>query len=82
VDALAAAARDAGLRVVVATDRDRCPVRHADDVVPSGRGLVGAVRALQADGHVVLAVSDNRQALGSADCGVGVHRNGTPPPWG
>ncbi|MFI9007519.1 HAD-IC family P-type ATPase [Actinosynnema sp. NPDC053489] len=82
VDALAAAARDAGLRVVVGTDRDRLPARFADHVVPSGHGLVGAVRELQGNGHVVLLVSDNRRALGSADCGVGVVRDGEPPPWG
>ncbi|MEV1118405.1 cation-transporting P-type ATPase [Actinosynnema sp. NPDC049800] len=82
VDAIASAAREAGLRVVVATDRDHPPVRFADSVVPSGKGLVGAVRELQGDGHVVLLVSDNRRALGSADCGVGVLRDGGPPPWG
>ncbi|MBB5802680.1 calcium-translocating P-type ATPase [Saccharothrix ecbatanensis] len=82
VDAIAAAARDAGLRVVVATDRERTPVRFADSRVPSGKGLVGAVRELQGQGHVVLLVSDNRRALGTADCGVGVHRDGGPPPWG
>ncbi|PSL57776.1 calcium-translocating P-type ATPase [Saccharothrix carnea] len=82
VDAIASAAREAGLRVVVATDRDRPAVRFADRVVPSGTGLVGAVRELQGDGHVVLLVSDNRRALGAADCGVGVHRDGGSPPWG
>ncbi|WP_342787159.1 HAD-IC family P-type ATPase [Saccharothrix saharensis] len=82
VDALASAAREAGLRVVVATDRDRPPIRCADQVVPSGTGLVGAVRELQGNDHVVLVVSDNRRALGAADCGVGVHRDGVPPPWG
>ncbi|MCE7000260.1 cation-translocating P-type ATPase [Saccharothrix sp. S26] len=82
VEALASAAREAGLRLVVATDRDHPPVRCADQVVPSGHGLVGAVRELQGDGHVVMLVSDHRRALGSADCGVGVHRDGRPPPWG
>ncbi|KOX14509.1 haloacid dehalogenase [Saccharothrix sp. NRRL B-16348] len=82
VDALASAAREAGLRVVVATDRDRSPVRFADSLVPSGHGLVAAVRELQGNGHVVLLVSANRRALGSADCGVGVHPDGGPPPWG
>ncbi|MCC8246127.1 cation-translocating P-type ATPase [Saccharothrix luteola] len=82
VDAIASAAREAGLLLVVATDRDHPPVRFADRVVPSGKGLVGAVRELQGDGHVVLLVSDHRHALGSADCGVGVLRDGGPPPWG
>ncbi|WP_228122725.1 cation-translocating P-type ATPase [Saccharothrix syringae] len=82
VDALAAAAREAGLRVVVATDRDRAAVRSADGAVPSGAALVAAVRGFQADGHVVAVVSDDRRALGASDCGVGLHRDGCPPPWG
>ena len=40
------------------------------------------VRAAQADGHVVALLSGDRRALGAADCGIGVHRAGTPPPWG
>ncbi|WP_147455084.1 cation-translocating P-type ATPase [Saccharothrix australiensis] len=79
VDAIVVAARDAGVRVVVAGGER---ARFADDVVPSGQPLVGAVRAAQADGHVVMVVSDDRPALGAADCGVGVHRAGGPPPWG
>ncbi|MFI7673479.1 HAD-IC family P-type ATPase [Actinophytocola sp. NPDC049390] len=65
-DGLGTAAARAGLRVV----------RH-DDGNP-----VAAVRSLQADGHVVMLVSADRQALGAADCGIGVHRDGTAPPWG
>ncbi|NUT92302.1 MAG: haloacid dehalogenase, partial [Saccharothrix sp.] len=78
VDAIVVAGREAGLRLVVAGG----PARYADTTVPSGNGLVGAVRGLQAEGHVVMVVSDHRTALGAADCGVGVHRAGGPPPWG
>ncbi|MEJ2856342.1 MULTISPECIES: cation-translocating P-type ATPase [unclassified Saccharothrix] len=78
VDAIVGAAREAGLRLVVAGG----PARYADTTVPAGSGLVGAVRGLQAEGHVVMVVSDHRTALGAADCGVGVHRAGGPPPWG
>ncbi|WP_309116904.1 cation-translocating P-type ATPase [Saccharothrix sp.] len=78
VDAIVVAAREAGLRLVVAGG----PSRYADTTVPSGSGLVGAVRGFQADGHVVMVVSDHRTALGASDCGVGVHRAGGPPPWG
>ncbi len=43
---------------------------------------MASVRALQADGAVVLLVSGNRRALGASDCGIGVHREGEPPAWG
>jgi calcium-translocating P-type ATPase len=66
LDALATAARDAGLRVV----------EHGEG------NPVAAVRTLQADGHVVMLVSADRRALGAADCGIGPHRPGEPPPWG
>jgi calcium-translocating P-type ATPase len=66
VHALTTAARHAGLRVV----------EHEDG------SLMGAVRSLQADGHVVMLLSADRRALGAADCGIGTHREGAPPPWG
>ncbi|GAA2481682.1 HAD-IC family P-type ATPase [Streptomyces gobitricini] len=81
-DAVAAAARRAGARVVLATDREAPAFTFADAVVPAGGRLVASVRGLQADGAVVLLVSGNRRALGAADCGVGVHREGEPPAWG
>ncbi|MBO3678139.1 cation-transporting P-type ATPase [Streptomyces sp. NEAU-YJ-81] len=82
-EAVAAAARRAGSRIVLATDRPHpTGFTFADAVVPSGRRLVASVRSLQADGAVVLLLSGNRRALGAADCGVGVHRDGEPPAWG
>lgn len=81
-EAVAAAARRAGARVVLATDGPAPVFSFADAVIPTGRRLVASVRALQADGAVVLLVSGNRRALGAADCGVGVHRDGDPPAWG
>ncbi|MET9803334.1 cation-transporting P-type ATPase [Streptomyces sp. NPDC006368] len=81
-EAVAAAARRAGARVVLASDRGSPGFTFADAVVPAGGRLVASVRALQADGAVVLLVSGNRRALGAADCGVGVHRDGEPPAWG
>ncbi|MBH5338633.1 cation-transporting P-type ATPase [Streptomyces pactum] len=80
-EAVAAAARRAGARVVVAGDAGH-GFSFADAAVPAGGRLVASVRGLQADGAVVLLVSGNRRALGAADCGVGVHRPGEPPPWG
>ncbi|KAK1177630.1 HAD-IC family P-type ATPase [Streptomyces sp. NBS 14/10] len=81
-EAVAAAARRAGARVVLATDRPHPAFAFADAVVPAGGRLVASVRALQADGGVVLLLSGNRRALGAADCGIGTHREGEPPAWG
>ncbi|MBI0382286.1 HAD-IC family P-type ATPase, partial [Streptomyces albiflaviniger] len=65
------------------TDRQQpTDITFADAVVPSGGRLVASVRSLQADGAVVLLLSGNRRALGAADCGIGVHRDGEPPAWG
>ncbi|RSN60828.1 haloacid dehalogenase [Amycolatopsis sp. WAC 04182] len=66
VDTVASAAEAAGVRVVQ-TD---------------GEVVLDAVRELQACGRVVMLISDDRRALGASDCGVGVHEDGTPPPWG
>ncbi|MDW6057767.1 HAD-IC family P-type ATPase [Streptomyces sp. FXJ1.4098] len=81
-EAVAAAARRAGARVVLATDRPHPAFAFADAVVPAGGRLVASVRALQADGAVVLLLSGNRRALGAADCSIGTHREGEPPAWG
>ncbi|MGV9248844.1 HAD-IC family P-type ATPase [Streptomyces sp. NPDC003710] len=80
--ALAAAARRSGIRVVLAGDRPYPELGFVDAMVPTGSRLVASVRGLQADGAVVLLVSGNRRALGASDCGIGVHREGEPPAWG
>nr|MDT0662732.1 cation-translocating P-type ATPase [Micromonospora sp. DSM 115978] len=81
VEALPAAARRAGLRLIVAGGDER---RHgfADRLVPGGSRLVASIRTLQADGSMVMVVSANRRALGAADCGLGVCRPGAVTPWG
>jgi cation-transporting ATPase I len=85
VEALAAAARRSGTRLVVA---GAPPVVAGglpdgvlpDAVLPGGRHLLGTVRRLQADGGVVLLVSRRSTALGNADVGVGVDAvDGHPP---
>ncbi|MEH1099434.1 HAD-IC family P-type ATPase [Micromonospora sp. CPCC 205561] len=81
VDALPAAARQAGLRVVVVGDDDRRH-RFADVHLPGGDRLPESVRALQRDGAVVMVASGNRAALGVADCGLGVAAPEDLPPWG
>ncbi|MPY98225.1 MAG: HAD-IC family P-type ATPase [Actinophytocola sp.] len=55
---------------------------YADDVVPGGDQLAEQVRELQRDGAVTVVVSGNQEAVGAADCGLGLHRDGEPPPWG
>ncbi|MFI5520568.1 HAD-IC family P-type ATPase [Streptomyces platensis] len=81
-EAVAAAARRAGARVVVASDREVPGFTFADAVVPAGDRLAASVRGLQADGAVVLLISGNRRALGAADCAIGVHRADEHTPWG
>jgi magnesium-transporting ATPase (P-type) len=82
VDALAAAARRVGMRLVVAgTDGRR--YGFADALVPGGSRLVASVRALQAEGAMVMLVSGHPRALSASDCGLGVStRPDGPPPWG
>ncbi|WP_405843101.1 hypothetical protein OG528_31770 [Streptomyces platensis] len=79
-EAVAAAARRAGARVVVASDRGVPGFTFADAVVPAGERLAASVRGLQADGAVVLLISARRRALGAADCAIGVHREHEHPP--
>ncbi|MEV0424897.1 HAD-IC family P-type ATPase [Micromonospora sp. NPDC050495] len=81
VDALPTAARQAGLRLVVAGEDD-ARYGFADALVPGGADLAGSVRALQRDGAVVLLVSGDRAGLAAADCGVGVSGPDDLPPWG
>ncbi|WP_422734516.1 HAD-IC family P-type ATPase [Micromonospora sp. WMMD558] len=81
VDILPAAARRAGLRLVVAGD-DPDRYDFADAVLPGGEQLAGTVRRLQQDGAVVMLVSGDRTALGAADCGLGMASDEELPPWG
>ncbi|MGW7332932.1 cation-translocating P-type ATPase, partial [Streptomyces sp. NPDC054840] len=81
-EAVAAAARRSGARVVVASDREGDGPAFADAVVPAGDGLLASVRALQAEGAVVLLISGNRAALAAADCAIGAHGEGEYTPWG
>jgi len=81
LDGVVAAARDAGLRIVLAAEEQHSRTGFADLLVPR-RDLLGTVREVQADGGAVMLISDDRRALGAADCGIGVHIDGSPPPWG
>ncbi|WP_432076292.1 cation-translocating P-type ATPase [Streptomyces wuyuanensis] len=81
-EAVAAAARRAGARVVVASDRDNPRFSFADAVIPAADRLATAVRDLQAEGAVVLLISGDRRALSAADCAIGVHGEDEYTPWG
>ncbi|ROS42272.1 cation-translocating P-type ATPase [Amycolatopsis thermoflava] len=80
VAAVIAAARRANIEVVSANGGHAA--FEADRLMPGGERLVSTVRELQGDGQVVMLVSDDRRALGAADCGIGTQRPGDPPPWG
>ena len=83
--AVAASARAAGhLLVVVGGPAGLGRRLGADRVVQARADLADEVRALQAEGRVVLLVSggSEHRALCAADCGVGVTPSGSPPPWG
>lgn len=82
LQAIAAAARRAGARVVLAAETEAAKFSFVDDLVPGGDELAGSVRKLQEDGGVVLLLSGDRKALGAADCGLGAFRSGKPPAWG
>ncbi|MFF0470320.1 HAD-IC family P-type ATPase [Micromonospora zamorensis] len=81
VDGLPAAARHAGLRLVVAGG-DEQRYGFADATLPGGDQLAESVRALQRDGAVVMLVSADRRALGASDCGLGFAPPEDLPPWG
>ncbi|GAA4264169.1 hypothetical protein [Dactylosporangium darangshiense] len=82
LDMVIGAAVRAGLRIVLATDEQRPRADYADALVERGGSPVGAVRDVQTAGGVVMLLSGDRRALAAADCGLGVHVDGLPPPWG
>ncbi|MBE1486137.1 cation-translocating P-type ATPase [Plantactinospora soyae] len=83
IDALPAAARRAGLRLLVAgEEEDSQRYDFADGHVPGGSRLAGSIRSLQSEGAMVALVSGDPRALAAADCGLGVWRPEDPAPWG
>jgi cation-transporting P-type ATPase I len=82
VEALAAAAHRAGVRLVLAGTTPGTTTALADTVLPGGERLLGTVRGLQAHGAVVLLVSRHRGALGNADVAIGVSGRDGRPAWG
>jgi cation-transporting ATPase I len=80
--ALLAAARQSGLLRVLAADPEDPSPGDVERRIPRGEASIAAVRALQAEGKVVLLLATaDLPALGAADLGVGFRRGGTRPPW-
>lgn len=75
-DAVLAAARRAGLRIVLSGDASTAELRgRADELVPARTSMTGVVRRLQEDGHMVAVLSrDGYRALASSDIGIGLAR--------
>ncbi|GIG89108.1 cation-translocating P-type ATPase [Plantactinospora endophytica] len=82
IDALPAAARRAGLRLLVADDGAGGEHDFADGHLSGGPDLAGSIRSLQSEGAMVALVSSDPRALAAADCGLGVWHAEEPPPWG
>lgn len=79
---LVAAAREAGLEVRVAGKGGRVAEHLKVEHLPAGTHLQGAIRDLQAAGHVVALVSaSNQTALAAADCGIGIVAGAGAVPW-
>jgi cation-transporting P-type ATPase I len=84
IEELVAAAHEAQMRVVVASNDDSVLQGLSfDDAIPFGDGLPSGIRRLQREGRSVMLVATGRAVgLGGADCTVGLVRAGEPPPWG
>ncbi|WP_285658812.1 cation-transporting P-type ATPase [Actinomycetospora sp. NBRC 106375] len=80
-EALAAAARRAGVTLVVG-GQDGIASGIGDRAVAGGEALRTSVRELQEAGAGVLVVSRDRRALAAADLGIGVSRPDGTAPWG
>jgi cation-transporting ATPase I len=86
-DAVLAAVREAGLRLVLTEDPAAAHLAgRADEVLRDGTGnatwLRGEVRRLQADGEVVVLLGTDKGALDAADVGIGLVSAAGPVPWG
>ena len=84
IDELIAAAHEAQMRVVIASNDEA--VLHgiaADDTIPEGEGFARGIRRLQREGRTVCAVVTGASAgMAAADCAIGLMREGEVTPWG
>ena len=84
VEELIAAAHEAQMRVVVASD-DEAVLQglNADDTISAAAGLASGIRRLQREGRAVLLVATgNTPGLAAADVTIGLTRGSEPAPWG
>jgi len=84
IDELIAAAHEAQMRVVIASnDESVLQGFPADDTIPEGEGFARGVRRLQREGRTVCVVCTGATPdLSAADCAIGLTREGEATPWG
>ncbi|MEO7036319.1 MAG: HAD-IC family P-type ATPase [Polyangiaceae bacterium] len=84
IDELIAAAHEAQMRVVIASNNEAVLQGiAADDTIPEGDGFERGIRRLQREGRTVCAVATGASAgMAAADCAIGLMRDGEATPWG
>ncbi len=84
IDELIAAAHEAQMRVVIASNSEAVLQGiAADDTIPEGDGFERGIRRLQREGRTVCAVVTGASAgMAAADCAIGLMREGEATPWG
>ena len=84
IDELIAAAHEAQMRVVVASNNEAILQGiPADDTIPEGEGFARGIRRLQREGRTVCAVVTGASpGIAAADCAIGLMREGEATPWG
>ncbi|HEY1533790.1 MAG TPA: HAD-IC family P-type ATPase [Polyangiaceae bacterium] len=84
IDELIAAAHEAQMRVVIASNNEAVLQGiAADDTIPEGDGFVRGIRRLQREGRTVCVVGTGASAgMAAADCAIGLTREGEMTPWG
>jgi cation-transporting ATPase I len=84
IEELVAAAHDAQMRVVIASnDESVLQGIAADDTILDAEGMQRGVRRLQREGRGVCVVAtQSSPGLAAADLGIGLFREGEAPPWG
>jgi cation-transporting ATPase I len=84
IDELIAAAHEAQMRVVIASNNEAVLQGiAADDTIPEGDGFVRGIRRLQREGRTVCVVGTGASSgMAAADCAIGLTREGEVTPWG
>ena len=84
IDELIAAAHEAQMRVVIASNNEAVLQGiAADDTIPEADGFVRGIRRLQREGRTVCAVVTSASVgMAAADVAIGLMREGEATPWG